>query len=446
MTKIGKKLAAVLLAVVMVVTFVPVLGTQTVYADSVIISGDYAYTVLDDGSAQIIGYSGTDSNVEYPSMMDGRKVTRVGWENNNYQLCPDYVTSIKLPDTVESIGDYAFGNSESLQSIAFGTGLKIIEGDAFKDCTGLKAVEIPSGVIKIGDSAFSGCSHMTSVVIPSGVPEIGSGIFSACVSLKSVKIGKNSEIGMAMFADCSSLTSINIPEGTKYIFSSAFSSCTSLASVTIPSSVTEIGMDAFKETNLTSVTIPGKSVYISDWAFGDCKELKKYTINDAYNIADKALGYYKNSDGKAVQVLGVTIYGHAGNYAEGYAKKHSIKFVDINAAETINKAANPLTIRPKTVVIKYKKLKKKAQMLAVTKVIKFTKKTSDKKTYMLLSARKGSKSFKKYFKINKITGKVTVKKGLKKGTYNVKVKVKALGNRNYKASAVKTITFKVKVK
>ena len=70
----------------------------------------------------------------------------------------------------------------------------------------------------------------------------------------------------------------------------------------------------------------------------------------------------------------------------------------------------------------------------------------DKKSYTLVSAKRGSKTFKKYFKVNKTTGKVTVKKGLKKGTYKVKVKVKALGNSNYKASAVKTVTFKVKVK
>ena len=112
----------------------------------------------------------------------------------------------------------------------------------------------------------------------------------------------------------------------------------------------------------------------------------------------------------------------------------------------INKAANPLKMRPKTATVKYSKLKKKAQTLAVTKVIKFTKKLNDKKTYTLSSAKKGKKNFKKYFKINRKNGKVTVKKGLKKGTYKVKVKVKAAGNSNYKASAVKTVTFTVRVK
>ena len=116
------------------------------------------------------------------------------------------------------------------------------------------------------------------------------------------------------------------------------------------------------------------------------------------------------------------------------------------AIKVIDKAANPLTIKAKTATVKYSKLKKKPQTLAVTKVIKFTKDAKDKKTYSLSSAKKGKKSFKKYFKINKTTGKVTMKKGLKKGTYKVKVKVKALGNANYKASAVKAVTFTVRVK
>ena len=120
----------------------------------------------------------------------------------------------------------------------------------------------------------------------------------------------------------------------------------------------------------------------------------------------------------------------------------------VSAAFKINKAANPLTIKPKTATVKYSKLKKKTQTLAVTKIIKFTKQLKDKKTYTLVFAKKGSKSFKKYFKINKTTGKLTIKKNskMKKGTYKVKVKVRALGNSNYKASAVKSVTFKVRVK
>ena len=116
------------------------------------------------------------------------------------------------------------------------------------------------------------------------------------------------------------------------------------------------------------------------------------------------------------------------------------------ALEIIVKAANPLTIKGKTAKVKYKKLKKKAQSLAVTKVIKFQKKAGDKKNYKLVSAKKGKKSFKKYFKIGAKTGNIKVKKGLKKGTYRVKVKVRAAGNAAYRASTWKTVIFKIKVK
>ena len=106
---------------------------------------------------------------------------------------------------------------------------------------------------------------------------------------------------------------------------------------------------------------------------------------------------------------------------------------------TIKKAANPLSVKAKTATVKHSAVKKKAQTLAVGKVITFTKKGQGKLTYTKASGNKK-------ITINKTTGKVTVKKGLKKGTYKVKVKVKAAGNANYNASGWKTVTFKVKVK
>ncbi|MBR2707794.1 MAG: InlB B-repeat-containing protein [Mogibacterium sp.] len=112
---------------------------------------------------------------------------------------------------------------------------------------------------------------------------------------------------------------------------------------------------------------------------------------------------------------------------------------DKKLSYVIRKADNPLSVSAKTAKVKYKKLKKKNQKLAAGKVIKFTRKGQGRMTYKKVS---GSKKI----TIAKTTGKVTVKKGLKKGTYKVKVKVKAAGNGNYKASAWKTVTFRVRVK
>ncbi len=104
----------------------------------------------------------------------------------------------------------------------------------------------------------------------------------------------------------------------------------------------------------------------------------------------------------------------------------------------INKAKNPLAVTGKTVTVKYSKVKKANQTLAVSKALKTTKKGLGTVTYT-------KKSGDKKITIAKKTGKVTVKKGLKKGTYTVKVKVKAAGTKNYKA-LTKTVTFKIKVK
>ena len=118
------------------------------------------------------------------------------------------------------------------------------------------------------------------------------------------------------------------------------------------------------------------------------------------------------------------------------------------AAFTINKATNPLKVKVKAVKVKYSAVKKKDVKFPSAKVFTFIKKGQGKISYNLVSVKKGNKKIKNMIAINKTTGKVTIKKNtkMKKGTYKVKVKVKAAGNANYKASAVKTVTFKVKVK
>ena len=100
-------------------------------------------------------------------------------------------------------------------------------------------------------------------------------------------------------------------------------------------------------------------------------------------------------------------------------------------------ATNPLKVKGKTVKIKKKKIKKKAKVLAVSKVIKTVKKGQGKVTYKKLS---GNKKI-----VVASNGKVTVKKGLKKGTYKVKVRVRAAGNDKYNP-ITRTVVFKIKVK
>lgn len=110
------------------------------------------------------------------------------------------------------------------------------------------------------------------------------------------------------------------------------------------------------------------------------------------------------------------------------------------------KAANTLSVKGKAATVSYKKLKKKTQYRAVSKIMTFTDKGQGSKTYTLSSAKKGKKSYKKYFSINSSSGKLTIKKKLRKGTYTLKVKVKAKGNNTNDPSSLKTVTIKIKVK
>ncbi len=109
----------------------------------------------------------------------------------------------------------------------------------------------------------------------------------------------------------------------------------------------------------------------------------------------------------------------------------------------LTKKANTLTVKAKKPKVKFALLKKKKRTIALKKWASVSG-AQGAVTYKLTSAKKGKKSFKKYFKVAK-NGKITVKKGLKKGKYKVKIKVTAAGNGEYDAKAV-TVTVTIRVK
>ena len=175
------------------------------------------------------------------------------------------ITNIIIPNSITSIGQYAFKNCSSLASVTIPNSVTSIEYGAFQSCTSLASVTIPNSVTSIGEIAFSGCHSLASITIPDSVTSIGMGTFSYCTSLISVTIPDSVQvICEGAFAGCTSLTSITIPnsvtriEGDYAQFGSggAFEYCTSLTSVTIGSGVTSIGYKTFLNcTSLTRVTL-----------------------------------------------------------------------------------------------------------------------------------------------------------------------------------------------
>lgn len=168
--------------------------------------------------------------------------------------------SIRIPNSVTSIGDMAFLECSSLTSVHISdivAWCKIVfdmgssNPLSYAQHLYLGEVEItdlviPNSVTSIGNCAFCGCSRLTSVTIPSSVTSIGDYAFSGCSRLTTVNIPNSvTSIGYSAFKNCTGLTSITIPSNVTSIGSSAFSNCTSLTSITIHNNVTNIGDSLF---------------------------------------------------------------------------------------------------------------------------------------------------------------------------------------------------------
>ena len=88
-------------------------------------------------------------------------------------------------------------------------GTLTIAGGLFRDKTNLTSVKIPDSVKSIGESAFEGCTGITSITIPDGVTSIYTGAFYGCTSLESIIIPDSiTSIGAIVFHGCNNLTDI----------------------------------------------------------------------------------------------------------------------------------------------------------------------------------------------------------------------------------------------
>ena len=148
-----KKLFAILLACLMLLPG----GIAMAEEAEALTSGDYEYTLNDDGSASITDYSGNAKALTVPAELDGHSVTSIG--DKAFYDC-ESLTTITLPDSVTSIGNYAFFW-----------------------CTSLTAITLPDSVTSIGDYAFNCCSSLTTITLPDSVTSIGANAFAECPKL-----------------------------------------------------------------------------------------------------------------------------------------------------------------------------------------------------------------------------------------------------------------------
>ena len=100
--------------------------------------------------------------------------------------------SVVIPDTIISIGAYAFAGCEHLQTIELSSNLRLIGKNAFENCARLKEIKILSEKLeRIEASTFRGCYELESIRIPNSVKAIGDFAFYGCPKLKSILIPKD---------------------------------------------------------------------------------------------------------------------------------------------------------------------------------------------------------------------------------------------------------------
>lgn len=222
---------------------------------------------------------------------------------------------IKIPDSVETIGNGAFRHCQNLERITLPSALQTLSNGTFYGCAALSEVTFPASLKTIEKSAFGYCRNLSEVKLPASLTTIQSYVFNGCSALKTVfydgslaqwnHITANKDADNDAYKDvlgysCPSLVTgdytaqfISVKDDpfaypppktvtiTKYtgtestvilpskisswpvtkIGEDAFQDNTTITSVTIPASVTEIGSNAFAGcTNLTSVNYEG------DWS------------------------------------------------------------------------------------------------------------------------------------------------------------------------------------
>ena len=176
---------------------------------------------------------------------------------------PSSVTYNEQTYPVKYISDEAFANCPRLTSVVLPNTIQSIYSNAFQNCKMLSSVSLQEGLTDIGYDAFAGCTSLTSMVIPNSVTYLGYSLFDGCTALQSVTLPNSiTTLPFYIFKGCTNLTSVAIPETVTELEYGCFLGCERLTHITLPQNLTKIGSNCFCETAIAEITIPASVTYI----------------------------------------------------------------------------------------------------------------------------------------------------------------------------------------
>ena len=269
-----KRLLSVLLAAALLIAVVGIIPASAEDTEelaetgggSSYVCGDYTYGLLEDDTAGIWSYSGSDEELVIPSELDGHTVTYLSWGCFREKD----MTSVTIPDTVT-----------------------IIDSDVFRDCKQLDTVVMSNSITTIRDHAFAGCEVLADIDLPDTVTEMGSGVFDDTLWYAVQPNGVVYAGAVAYALKGSAPQTVNIKNGTVTIANSLFEDNDDIIRVNLPDSLQRIGYDAFKCCeNLEDINFPPSLISIDTSAFEDCDALTSIALPASLNeLGDRVFHY-----------------------------------------------------------------------------------------------------------------------------------------------------------
>ena len=251
--------------------------------------GDFRF-FINGNNAIVTDYMGEETGtLIVPDTLGGKPVTEIG--HLGMVSCP--AEYIKLPDSIEKIGVYAFQHCRNMKELEYNTEKDISFGaKAFNDCDGLETITFNKNIKEIPDAFFKNCESLTTVIAP-GVTEIGDEAFLYCTALENVQFSDELHtIGKYSFDLCENLKTIGVSgEKITSLGTGAFAR-TMIDSFVFSDELTEIPEGCFEETPLTNIIIPEGVTVIGTNAFRNCKNLESVVLSDNLKtIAKSAFRY-----------------------------------------------------------------------------------------------------------------------------------------------------------
>ncbi len=218
-------------------------------------------------------------------------------------------SQVKLKKATRGIADYALYECTDLSSISGVENALYVGKAAFSDCEKLSIVNLNRLLTKIEDFTFYKCSSLYSINVPIRIESIGQSAFYKCESLRRLDFSDVplKSIGYYAFLGCTNLQYIGLSKELTEIPAYAFYKCSSIVDITLKENVTSIDERAFSYcTSLDRITIGENVKSIGDYAFRDCTALKEIALPNSVTSLGKYAFFKCTSLAKIDLGTGVT--------------------------------------------------------------------------------------------------------------------------------------------